>query len=126
MVCPNKSEPKSVSDSTTTRRPGSNNEVLVAEIRAETEKYDKRVRAEADADYETFVAEGGLAIDLAEALRNELRNKALDTVGGRIFLARQAAENLQFEHVTLNSNDPSIPSVIDIDAMVKLLVGSRE
>ena len=72
------------------------------------------------------MANGNLAIEKAEALRNELRNKALDTTGGRIYLAQQAAENLDFESVTLNSNDPRVPSVIDIDAMVRLLVGSGE
>lgn len=102
------------------------NEVRIAEVLAEAEKYDKRVRAEADAEYETMVAEGNLAIAKAEALRNELRNKALDTLGGRIFLAQQAADNLQFDHVTLNSNDPNVPSVLDINALVKLLVGEQE
>ena len=104
----------------------SNNEVAIAVILAEATKYDKKLRAEADADYETFIAEGNLAIAKAEALRNELRNKALDTVGGSIYLAQQAAENLQFDTVTLNSNDPSVPSILDIDEMVKLLVGTRD
>lgn len=102
----------------------STNRVTIAEILAEAEVYDKGTRAKASADYETLVADGRLAVDKAEALRNELRNKALDTVGGRIFLARQAAENLQFEHVTLNSNDPSVPSILNIDELVKLLIGS--
>lgn len=100
------------------------NKVTIAEILAEAEVYDKGTRAKASADYETLVADGRLAVDKAEALRNELRNKALDTVGGRIFLARQAAENLQIEHVTLNSNDPSVPSILNIDELVKLLIGS--
>lgn len=104
----------------------SDNEVAIAEVRREMEVYDRRVRAEADADYETMIAEGNLAIAKAEALRNELRNQALDTTGGRIYLARQAAENLQFESVTLNSNDPSVPSVIDIDGMMRLLLGKDE
>ena len=73
-----------------------------------------------------MIAEGNLAIAKAEALRNELRNQALDTIGGRIYLAQQAAENLQFESVTLNSNDPSIPSVINIDEMMDLLLGKRD
>lgn len=101
------------------------NKVKVAEVLAEAEVYDKRVRASAEADNATAVADGKLAIDTAEALRNDLRNRALDTVGGRIFLAQQAAENLQFEHVTLNSNDPAIPSILDIDEFVKLLVGTE-
>lgn len=103
----------------------SNNEVAIAEVDAEANVYDQETRAQADAAYETSIANGNLAIAKAEALRNELRNKALDTVGGRIYLAQQAAQNLDFESVTLNSNDPNVPSVIDIDAMVKLLIGEK-
>jgi len=102
----------------------SDNKVSVAGVLAEAEVYDKRVRAAAEADHATAVATGKLAIDTAEALRNELRNRALDTLGGRIYLARQAAENLQIDSVTLNSNDPSIPSILDIDELVRLLVGA--
>ncbi len=74
-------------------------------LSSEAEVYSKTTRADAHATYEELIADGGLAIAKAEALRNELRNEALDTKGGRIYLARQAAENLQFEHVTLNSPD---------------------
>jgi regulator of protease activity HflC (stomatin/prohibitin superfamily) len=102
----------------------SNNEVRVAEILAEAKIYENQVRPRADAFYETQIAEGKLAIDKAEALRDELRNEALDSLGGRILQARDAAENLNFESVTLNSNDPSIPSVIEIDKLVKLLIGA--
>lgn len=104
----------------------STNLVTIAEIMAEAEVYDKGTRADADATYETLVADGRLAVDKSEALRNELRNQALDTLGGRIFLAKQAADNLQFEHVTLNSNDPSIPSILDINELVEVLVGTQE
>jgi len=102
------------------------NTVEVATILAEAEKYAVELQAETDADYETAIAEGQLAIEKAEALRNELRNQALDTVGGRIYLAQQAAENLQFESVTLNSNDPAVPSILDIDALVELLMGAGQ
>jgi len=101
-------------------------EVEIAKVNADADRYEERVRAEADADYETMIAEGHLAIAKSEALRNELRNKALDTVGGRIYLAQQAASNLQFDHVTLNSNDPNVPSILDINALVDLLVGKAE
>ena len=104
----------------------SDNEVVIAQVLAAAEVYTKTTNADADALYQELIAEGGLAIDKAEALRNELRNKALDTKGGRIFLARQAAENLQFDSVTLNSNDPDVPSVIDIGAMVRLLIGEPD
>lgn len=103
----------------------STNAVKVAEVRAAANIYDQERRAKASAEYETSLATGNLAIAKAEALRDELRNKALDTVGGRIYLAQQAAENLDFESVTLNSNDPRVPSVIDISAMVKLLIGDE-
>ena len=101
----------------------STNNVLVAKILAKADIYDRTTRAEADASYVTAVAQGGLSVQRAEALRNELRNKALDTVGGRLLLAQRAAENLQFDSVTLNSNDPNVPSIIDLDALVELLVG---
>lgn len=101
----------------------SENEVTIAGIRAEANIYDQETRARASARYEISMANGNLQIEKAEALRNELRNKALDTTGGRIYLAQQAAQNLNFRSVTLNSNDPRVPSVIDISAMVRLLVG---
>lgn len=103
----------------------SNNGVLVAEILAAANIYDNKTRPNADANYETLVADGKLAVDKAEALRDELRNAALDSVGGRILQARQAAENLNFESVTLNSNDPSVPTIIEIDKLVDLLIGEE-
>jgi len=103
----------------------SENQVLIADITAEADVYAKTTAADADAQYQELIADGSLALAKAEALRNELRNKALDTKGGRIYLAQQAAENLQFESITLNSNDPSVPTVLDIGAMVDLLIGDR-
>jgi regulator of protease activity HflC (stomatin/prohibitin superfamily) len=104
----------------------STNEVLVATILAEANIYENQVRPQADAQYETLMAEGKLAIAKAEALRDELRNEALDSLGGRIMQARDAAQNLQFDSVTLNSNDPAVPSVIEIDKLVELLIGHQE
>ena len=103
----------------------SENKVLVAGVLAEADKDAVSMTAEADADYEAAVAEGQLAVEKSEALRNELRNQALDTVGGRIHLAQQAAENLRFESVTLNSNDPAVPTILDIDELVRILVGGE-
>lgn len=104
----------------------SQNRVEIAGIIGEADKDALSMTASADADFETAIAQGQLAIAKAEALRNELRNQALDTAGGRIFLAQQAAENLQFESVTLNSNDPSIPSILNIDELVKMLIGGDD
>ncbi len=101
----------------------SDNEIAIATILGEAEVYDRTTRSNAEADYVTFLAEGGLALAKAEALRDELRNKALDTVGGHILLATQAAENLQIGDVTLNSNDPAVPTILDLGEMVRLLVG---
>jgi regulator of protease activity HflC (stomatin/prohibitin superfamily) len=101
----------------------SENQVEIARIRAEAEVYSRSTRANADAEAVALEAEGRLALDQAEALRDGLRNAALDTVGGRILLARQAAENLDIEDVTLNSNDPSVPTIIDIEGLIDLLVG---
>ena len=104
----------------------SENEVKIATVNAKANIYNQKTRADASAAYEISIAEGNLAIEKAGALRDTLRNKALDTKGGRIYLAQKAAENLNFESVTLNSNDPRVPSVIDIGAMVKLLIGDDE
>ncbi|HKX46445.1 MAG TPA: SPFH domain-containing protein [Planctomycetota bacterium] len=101
----------------------SDNEVAIAQILADAEVYSRTKRADSDATHATLLAEGNLGIAEAEALRDSLRNAALDSTGGRILLARQAAENLQIDQVTLNSNDPSVPTVIDVDALVRLLVG---
>lgn len=102
------------------------NEVAIAKIHAEARVYDRGTRARSDADYESMIAAGGLAVTKAEALRDELRNQALDTLGGRIYLAQQAAQNLNIEEVTLNTNDPSVPSILDIGELVKLLIGEEE
>ena len=104
----------------------SENAVAIAAVAAEANIYDQQTRAEASALYEASLANGNLAVQKAEALRNELRNKALDTTGGRIYLAQKAAENLEFESVTLNSNDPRVPSVIDLTALTRLLIGERD
>ena len=101
----------------------SDNEIEVAKILAEAEVYDRTTRSNADADYVTAIAEGELALARSEALRNDLRNKALDTTGGRILLATEAAENLQIRDVTLNSNDPKVPTILDVGEMVRLLIG---
>jgi hypothetical protein len=55
-----------------------------------------------------------------------LRNVALDTRGGRIFLGIEAARNLQIDSVTLNSNDPSVPTIIELQKLVEILIGEPE
>ena len=69
-------------------------EVKIAQVRADAKVYETRTRAEGDAEAIALEAEGQLAIDQAEAMRDELRNQILNTKGGSIFLALEAAENL--------------------------------
>ncbi|MDA1266843.1 MAG: SPFH domain-containing protein [Planctomycetota bacterium] len=66
---------------------------------------------------------GELALAGAEDLRQRLHDEALESAGGPLHIAREAAENLRFGKVTLNSNDPRVPSVLDLDELVSLLMG---
>jgi hypothetical protein len=104
----------------------SENQIVVAQIAADARIYDQQTRADAEAAFVSALAAGELELAKAEALRNELRNVALDSEGGRILLAQQAAQNLTISEVTLNSNDPSVPKVLDLSAMVDLLIGRKE
>jgi hypothetical protein len=96
----------------------------IAAVRSGTKFYDETRRAAAKADRDRLAFEGDQLIARSEGLKDSLMRKALSTGGGRMWLARQAAGNLNIRQVTLNSNDPSVPSVLDLDAMVKLLVGA--
>lgn len=98
----------------------------IAEIQSEAKYYAKTRRAAAQVEYDKLLAEGDRALAQAEGLKESLTNESLDTHGGRLLLARQAAENLNIKQVTLNSNDPRVPSVLDLDELVRLLIGPRE
>ena len=98
-------------------------QVLIAEINASAEVYAAEIRATGDAERDVAIANGNLAIEKAEALRDQLRNEALDTQGGRIKLALEAVENLNVPRVVLNSDDPAVPMLLDLDQMTRLLVG---
>ncbi len=92
-------------------------------IETEAREYDRRRKAEAQAEYDRLVAEGDRVLARAEALKETLAGELWDSEDGRILLARRAAENLNIQQVTLNSNDPRVPSVLDLDEMVALLLG---
>jgi hypothetical protein len=96
----------------------------VAAIETATKAYGETRRAEAQAEHDRLVLDGDRLVMRSESLKEGLMRKALATSGGRLWLARQAAENLNIRTVTLNSNDPSVPSVLDLDRMVKLLMGA--
>jgi regulator of protease activity HflC (stomatin/prohibitin superfamily) len=98
-------------------------EVLIAQIAADAEVYASRTRAEGEAGRVIAEANGQLAIEKAEALRNQLRTEALNSAGGSILLGLQAAENLNMPSVTLNSDDPAVPIILDLDQLTSLLIG---
>jgi hypothetical protein len=95
----------------------------IAEIEAETKSYDRTRRAEGQAEHDRQLLVGERALASVEHRKQELFNKSYGTAGGRLLLARRAAENLNFRQVTLNSNDPRAPSVLDLDDLVRRLIG---
>jgi hypothetical protein len=95
----------------------------IAEIKREAQNRNVLRRAEADAVYAREVAAGELALARAEALRDELVQAAMASPGGRLMLAREAAGKLRVESVTLDSRDPDVPSMLDLDELVELLIG---
>ncbi len=98
-------------------------EVQIATIDSEAQLYDQKTRAEGISERDILIATGELAIEKSKALRDELRNSALDSAGGRILLALEAVKNLEIPEVILNSDDPSVPMLLDMGRMTRLLVG---
>ncbi len=81
-------------------------EVAVAEVDAETTRYDRERRAETDAICARADAEGKRALAVAEAYGVRLRTEALSSRAGRTYSAIKAAENFKLGDVKLNSLDP--------------------
>lgn len=98
-------------------------EVLIAQIDADARIYEQRTLAEGEAGRVIAEANGTLAVEKAEALRNQLRTEALNSEGGSILLALEAAENLNMPSVTLNSDDPNVPLILDLGQLTKMLIG---
>lgn len=95
-------------------------------IRTSAIQYVAQTRGAADAEYARAVA---TAEHELEAIRADAKNRrlaALDSAGGHIYLAREAARGLEIEEITLNSNDPDVPSVIDLGEMTRLLLGDLD
>lgn len=80
--------------------------IKIADIDAEALKYDKKHRAEADADCARKRAEGNLAEAKAEALGERLKAEALSTPAGRTYSAIIATREFELGQVQLNSLDP--------------------
>ena len=96
----------------------------LAEIEARTTLYDAETRAQAKRAYADLVAEGQAAFDDATKGGEERRLRALDTPGGRVWLAREAARNLKLGNVLLDSSDPRVPSVFEPGQLVQSLTRS--
>lgn len=93
-------------------------------LEQEAKEYDRRRKVEAQAEYDRLVAEGDRALAWAQGLPDLLANELYDSEGGRILLAKKAAENLNLKNVMLNANDARVPNVLDLDEMTRLLLGS--
>jgi hypothetical protein len=96
----------------------------IAGIRRETKFYAETRRSAGKAEHDRLLLLGDHALAQAEALKESLMRKALAGSGGRYWLAQKAAQNLNIGQVTLDPADPRVPSVLDLDAMVKMLVGA--
>ncbi len=69
---------------------------------------------------------GGAEAEVAAAT-DEARRLAFEALaqnGGRILLARRAAQGLRLESVELDSADPRVPLALDLDALQSLLLGA--
>ncbi len=95
----------------------------IASIRSEFMKYRGDREGQAMAEYDQLVAEGEAAMGRANAYRTKKFADVYRTPGGRMYLASIAAANLNIEDVTLNANDPDVPSILNLDELVGLLVG---
>ncbi len=96
-------------------------EVEAVEQEAAAYAFDRKTVA--TNSYEKALTSGRLAVDQAEALRERLLNEALESDGGRVMIAREAAKNLKFKTVKLDANNPDVPSILDLDALIDLLLG---
>jgi hypothetical protein len=88
---------------------------------ADSYKTERRITAENA--FAKAVASGQLAVDQAEALKERLTNEALESTGGRLILAQEAAAALHFKSIRIDANSPNAPNVLDLDSLVALLVG---
>ena len=94
--------------------------IKLTELNAQKITYDKKVRAEGDAQKDILFAEGNLAISKAEAIKIKLEAQVLRSKGGQIFIAKEAAENLNITKIKLNSNMRNPLDFISLKNMLKL------
>ena len=100
-------------------------EAAVREVQESAKRFALETEIDAKNQFERAKADSALALQRVEDLREKLTHEALESAGGRVPLAREAAANLKISKVTLNSNDPSVPTVLDLDALVEMLLGAE-
>lgn len=96
----------------------------LTELERDARQEREALLAEAEVEALQLRNEGELALAAAEDLRRSLLDAALQSPGGRLHVARQAAQNLRFGRVTLDPSRPEVPTLLDLDQLVGLLVGS--
>lgn len=96
----------------------------LAELKAEAIGQRDALLSQTEVEVLRLETEAELALAAAEALGPTLMDEALQSEGGRLWVARRAAENLSFGKVTLDSRDPRVPTVLDLDALADTLIGS--
>lgn len=98
--------------------------LAIARLEREAESYARLRASEADALHERETARGNLALELAEAERERGRALALEGPEGLVWLACEAAAALRVHRAQLDSRDPRVPSLFDLDALVQQLLGA--
>jgi len=96
-------------------------EIQIAELERKKNNYDKRVRAEGDAKRAVLESQGKLKMAKADALKIQLEAKLLKSKGGKIFIAKQVAENIDLGNIKLNSNSKNPLKVISLKNLLNLV-----
>ena len=94
------------------------NDLDVAMIQAQYEKYRVEKMADADLIKAQNEAKGGLLVKKAEAEGERLRNEAMQGSGGDVIVALEAAKNLNMSAATISTLHVDL---LDVDGMVDRL-----
>lgn len=97
----------------------------LTQMQAEVESTVKGIQSTTEAEYAAIVAAGEQALAEASAFAQQRRLELLSTPGGQVWLAMRAADQMKFGEVWLDSRDPRLPSLLDLDAVVQLLMGAN-
>jgi len=95
----------------------------LAELQATTQTYVKTLKSQTESEFAQTIAAGERAVAEASAFAERRRLELLGSPGGRVWLAMRAADQLRFGEIWLDSRDPRVPSMLDLDAVVDMLEG---